>query len=266
MLTSRTISGLVALDDFDRFPDLNALVVEDRPIFGFTFLGTCFAYMSERVFLTAAHCVRGASKQQIGVFRSGDGRFSITAADDVVCHPRADLAIVHLAKVAPARLGGIDFTDTEVSPFRGNLAPVEPGTDFVAYGFPEDVFNQSKSRHRTQNVVARVFKGHFQRFLKHRSYLGYEYEAGELSVPCPAGLSGGPLYPVNQRGLLFGMVTENLESYTTVQEIETTEADGRINRVEHRRVINYGIALMLRDVHGWIHEQLEARRWWIRPT
>jgi len=28
----------------------------------------------------------------------------------------------------------------------------------------------------------RLFKGHFQRFLEHRSFAGYRYAAGELSI------------------------------------------------------------------------------------
>ncbi len=257
----RIMGGLVALRNPEEILTTGgSIAVEGWSLHGYSFLGSSFAYMSSRVFLTAAHCVMAAGGSQIGVFVPEPRGLTITAADDVVVHPEADLAIVRVAD-APPPDPLFQITEHELGPFRGNLAAAAPGTDYVAYGFPEDVFDRS-ARLRSPTVVARTFKGYFQRFLQHRSHLGYAYEAGELSTPCPAGLSGGLLYPADHPGLLFGMVTENLESYTTLEEIEERTKAGEVARIENRRVITYGIALMLEPVHTWIHEQLEERGWY----
>lgn len=256
----RIIGGLVALRNPEETLADGSISVEGRPLPGYLFLGSCFAYMSPRIFLSAAHCVMASRGLQIGVFVPNAQGLTITAAEEVIVHPEADLAIVRIVD-APPPDPLFQVPEHEVGPFRGNLAAAVPGTDYVAYGYPEDVFDRAPRR-RGRAVVARTFKGHFQRFLLHRSHLGYAYEAGELSTPCPAGLSGGPLYPADHPGLLFGMVTENLESYTTLEEVEELTKAGEVVRVESRRVITYGIALMLDDVHTWIHERLRERGWY----
>lgn len=59
------------------------------------------------------------------------------------------------------------------------------GEDFFAYGFPEDLLFGSGGS------PARLFTGHYQRFFDFDSPHHHRYVAGEMSVPCPAELSGG---------------------------------------------------------------------------
>lgn len=83
----------------------------------------------------------------------------------LIRQPGVDLAILVLQE---------EYTPS-VQPFRdfgGNFAW---GEDFIAYGFPEDVFAVG-----TPLPTARMFKGHFQRYMHHRSEMVL---SRELAVP-----------------------------------------------------------------------------------
>jgi hypothetical protein len=124
----------------------------------------------------------------------------------------------------------------------------ELGDDFVAYGLPEDAAGPNAS-----TPVPRVFRGYYQRFVHYQSPLGYEYLAAELNIACPAGLSGGPLFR-REGFILVGMATENLQVSTTLDSLEEVESGGSVRREVSRRVVEYGIGLMLRDVEPWLQE------------
>src|SRR5436305_455579 len=72
----------------------------------------------------------------------------------------------------------------QITPFWGAVATHGLGEDFVAYGYPESIFGSD-----ARQPTPRLFKGHYQRFLHYRSFMGYHYDAGELSIGVPAGLS-----------------------------------------------------------------------------
>lgn len=201
------------------------------------FLGTCFAFRSTHRFLTAAHCVRGLEPSVTGIFSPKAQRLQLVSSISV--HPTADVAVIEA--VTPLRFDMEPFLDLVQGPHK-------IGADFVAYGFPEDVFGHTPPR-----LTQRLFKGHFQRFFPYKSHLGHEYLAGELSIGCPAGLSGGPVFnEFDDMYRVFGVVTENHESYTALDAVEELDSDGRCHRHTYTKVINYGVCAMLYDLQEWL--------------
>jgi hypothetical protein len=82
----------------------------------------------------------------------------------------------------------------------------------------------------------------------------YEYEAMELSIPCPWGLSGGPVFDRQRPGEVTAMVTENVETATLVDEETRVTSGGAVEAYLYRRVINYGVALLLHPHIDWIEK------------
>jgi hypothetical protein len=126
------------------------------------------------------------------------------------------------------------------------------GDDFLAIGFPASVEGSPPKPRPTP----RLFKGHFQRIFEHESDFGFSYLAGELSMPAPHGLSGGPVFSL-QRGRVLGVVAENLETTNLRHSQETVEEDGSTTRVERLGVINYGICVMVQAIEAWAEEIIE---------
>lgn len=67
--------------------------------------------------------------------------------------------------------------------YPGRGQPLIDCGDFIAFGCPSEATGD----------VARFFKGHFQRCFRYSDPAGRSYFAGEMSIPVPAGMSGGPL-------------------------------------------------------------------------
>lgn len=213
-----------------------------------TFLGSCFAFRHNTHFLTAAHCLGKFESLELGIMTPGHG--VLKNVRSVLRHPSADLAIVETS--------GIQAAGDEVAPFTGIVSDWALGEDFFAYGYPADVLGLE-----SQRPTPRLFKGHFQRFLRFESQIGspfYSYVAGELSISCPAGLSGGPLFrPLESKFLgqrVAAIVTENLRSTTTLESLESVEASGKRTTIRHEQLIQYGVALMLSPVAKWIDEHI----------
>ncbi|MDD1779529.1 MAG: hypothetical protein LUQ65_15305, partial [Candidatus Helarchaeota archaeon] len=159
-------------------------------------------------------------------------------------HPNADIALLRMP------VGTING----VSPFLDSAGGYALGEDFITYGFPEDISFSDNSN--ASQPTPRLFRGYFQRFFDYRSYMGYRYIAGELNIPCPAGLSGSPLFRAYNQSMVTGMVTENIESTTMLDEIEDTQKDGKTIEKIFRKVITYGICLMLHDVRDWLDNNI----------
>jgi Trypsin-like peptidase domain len=206
------------------------------------FLGTCFAFRHRNYFLTADHCVRDRKIAALSVAHPFEGVFTRIAT--IHSHPTADLAVVTLANQ------GKDKTE----PFLDLAANYGLGEEFVAYGFPEDTIGPNEGQ-----PTARLFRGYYQRFMEHKSHMGYAYVAGELSMPCPGGLSGGPLFRPGAPKMITGLVTENLEATTLLDSEESTLHDGTQVHEHYRRVINYGVALMLAELADWINQYVPTR-------
>ena len=205
---------------------------------GLIVLGTAFAFRQPTTFLTAAHCVSGVGDNlQVLMFApGGEVGFKVKEA---VKHPSADISIIETQ----------DSRD-DVTPFWNFVSNYEWGEEFIAFGYPEDIFGERRS------VTPRLFRGYFQRIYAHRSYRGYEYKAAELSIGAPAGLSGGPLFRPGAPAMLTGFVTENLESTTVLHSIEERERDGNITRDRYQKVLTYGVALLLDGVEEWLNERV----------
>jgi hypothetical protein len=91
--------------------------------------------------------------------------------------------------------------------------------------------------------------------MKHSSHMGYTYAAGEISTACPAGLSGGPLFRMIADQFAIGLATENIEAATELHAEENIIEDGKpIRDVITKRVVSYGVALMLASVEEWIND------------
>src|SRR5438093_351475 len=171
--------------------------------------GTCFAFRHRNVLLTAAHCV--PEGQDVFVWMNTPERRTPTRAD-VCLHPSADLAVL--------RVPALDEDET-VANYVLNLGPAEMRLygDFQSFGYP--VEGPSDLRAVGQQPTARLFKGHFQRYFVHESHTdGLKYWAGEMSIPAPAGLSGGPVCWPGDPPQLCGLVTTNLETYAILDSVE----------------------------------------------
>jgi hypothetical protein len=101
--------------------------------------------------------------------------------------------------------------------------------------------------------TARLFRGHFQRGLRYIRG-NYEYEAGEMSIPSPAGLSGGPLFRPHDFNYVTAVATENVQSTTYVGRIEEVTKEGVVERHVERDVAQYGIAAVLAPLSEWLDE------------
>jgi hypothetical protein len=208
------------------------------------FLGSCFSFRTRDRFITAAHCVRGLDAAAIGVFAPKAEKTHII--DSMMIHPKADVAILRARALLPRH---------EIEPFVGLVSQSAVGDNFMAYGFPEDVFGPTARR-----PTPRLFKGHFQRYFPHESHLGYNYFAGEMSIGCPAGLSGGPVFADDSAEVyrVHGVVTENLRSTTVLDAIEEHASEGKTSRQVYREVINYGLCVMLGELGQWLDKHAPA--------
>ena len=213
-------------------------------------LGTCAAFRQPHIALTAAHVVKDVPKPtriRINYPRTGLMR----GIREVLLHPEADVAIL-LSRPN----GDDDFHGYPEGAFTDFVPPSGLGEDVLAYGFPVEGPGTEPARPKP---TPRLFKGHYQRFFEFDSPGGYSYGAGELSIPAPAGLSGGPAFRPEAPSFLTGIVTTNSESYSTLDWQEETR--GEVTRIEsHHKVISYGIVAILSLVHDWLDEHIPHRK------
>ena len=206
------------------------------------FAGTCFGFRHPDYYVTAAHCVAGSEEVLVSQSASTDKAntlaIRLVQASEILQHDEADLAVL---RVDPRVAGPI------TEPFPGHLVSnYALGEDFMAYGYPEDVYGPNPQR-----PAPRLFKGHYQRFMGHRSQMGYSYPAAELSFGCPAGLSGGPLFRPGAHSVVVAVAAENIESTTGADFEEEVTGEARI---VYRRVLTYGVAVLLEPLRDWLAE------------
>lgn len=241
--------GSLIIMAFNPLAAVGIVSVSDEK-FGRRMSGTCFLFRFNHIALTAAHCVQlEATDTQLVL--PGLGRVAqVTRIDR---HPTADIAVLF------TELGPQDTTTGVPDPaFQGCPSNWGLGESFVAYGFPEEI-NPDGSALTAQ---PRLFQGHYQRFFNYESSGGFRYVAGEMSIPAPGGLSGGPLFRA-PHAIATGMVTANHDSYSIVDSIDEVDDNGRRYRQESRRIISYGVALMLSSVQPWLKEIIPEREGWV---
>lgn len=221
----------MSLDFFPRFA--TGPVFFAPPDGAWEFSGTGAMYVRPYVILTAAHCVPDVVGATFA-FRSPMERFA-RVADQVIRHPTIDLAAIVTSKDAKAPPNGV-YNEIGHS--------LVDGGDFIAFGYPAE-----ENTH-----VPRLFKGHYQRHFEYRSPAGQRYFAAELSVPAPAGLSGGPVSNARRPQVLDAIVTTNHDSSLVIDSYEEEERDGTKSRGKITRVVPYGIAAMLvaSEVQTWV--------------
>ena len=210
---------------------------------------------SDRVILTASHCVPT-------VYDYFQARFPWEGFDrqivsEVRRHPTADLALLFCEGEETWHDNGYP-----VHAFWDGVDNIGLGEDAYAYGFPavgEPVVGDL--------YPPRLFKAYYQRIFRGPwSPGGLRYVAAELSIPAPGGLSGSPLFRPGAEQMVTGLVTANLQSYAITDSIEEVDDDGRIYRQEARKVVSYGLALMLTGVADWLNDNTElgpGRNGWV---
>jgi hypothetical protein len=218
--------------------------------------GTCFGFRHDEIALTAAHCVPADPDVPLYVVGAGG---SATRVVHVERHPDADIAALLTAD--PGSLRGMAGTAQHA--FWDGVSNWSIGEEFLAYGYPTEGPNPASLRSAAapnhDTPVPRLFVGHFQRFFFYESPSGFKYEAGEMSIPAPGGLSGGPLFRRGAPPMVTGLVTANHDSYAITDSVEDVEDEGRTFRLESRRVISYGVALMLSGVAEWLNDLTPLR-------
>jgi hypothetical protein len=113
----------------------------------YAFAGSCFGFRHPDWWLTAAHCVVEAEASEMRLVAPQRGEPKVV---EIERHPEADVGLIH-----------VDWgTKRCPEPFWGFVGNYGLGEDFFAFGYPESVFGPD-----SRMPTARLFKGHFQRFL-----------------------------------------------------------------------------------------------------
>lgn len=204
-----------------------------------TYGGTCFAFRRPDVVLTAAHCAPDDAEIWVSFPRRGRCK-----AIRVVKHPIADVAMIFTAADDQAEAKG--FSERAFWNFVANW---ELGEEFLAYGYPIEGPFQG-----TSSPTPRLFVGHYQRFMWFEAPNNTRYLAGEMSIPAPGGLSGGPVFRRQAQPMLTGLVTSNIESYSVLNSVADIDDSGRLYKEESRRIIQYGLAVMLSKLQEWLDD------------
>jgi hypothetical protein len=157
-------------------------------------------------------------------------------------HPTADIAMLEGDETE----GGVPYPTIGLHRFTGTYGV---GDEIVTFGFPV-----GGTLVEPDEPTPRMFRGFTQRIGDFASGGSEPYRAYELSFPAPAGLSGGPIFPLSAPDRVFAMVTGLLESYTIADEQVIEQTQDHTHRMEARRIISYGMALGLWQFEQWLNE------------
>lgn len=214
------------------------------------FTGSCAAFTSREVFLTAAHCAPPDEDLEVtALIEGGTARTVI----DRAYHPTSDLALL---RTEPHTEPGLTAALSNQIYRRYSAAVLEDGGQFICAGFPGELPSPTGV---INHPISRVIRGHFQRWFRYTDPGGRSYFAFELSCPAPAGLSGSVIAYTNAPDVAVAVVTANHDAYTLIDRLEDVDRDGRTVREQINRVVSYGIAAGLHGQEAWLDETL--RRW-----
>jgi hypothetical protein len=200
--------------------------------------GTCAKYVLPHVAVTAKHNVPEGPEAYAVSIPSTKEFWSV---EQIVRDPEADLAVV---------VGAPYDAMFPNQVYTGVHAGLIDGGDFAAYGYPFE----------GEGAVGRLFKGHFQRYMGYKDTFRNSYFAGELSIPAPRGLSGGPVSYAHTLDQLAAVVTANIDSYLVEDAYEEEVDKDHVRRGEIRRIVAYGIAVMLPPKANWLNEIVDSAR------
>lgn len=191
------------------------------------YLGSCFSVIEPTIFLTAAHCIRRIPLKELWVNHFGGPEPNLfTKVHRIEWVDEYDLAIFETD--APRAQWS--------NPFKTLRYSADFGEEVCAFGYPQDFMSQVAGKE-----TARLLRGSIQRpfgFERHDR----KYSAYELSFPCPPGLSGSPLFLAEDPSTVIGIVTENFETYTLIDEYVHEKRPSEKIYYESRKVITYGVA------------------------
>lgn len=231
---------------FDPLGAVGAVIAVDNAGIA-TFTGTCFLFRHSHCAVTAAHCVpETAHEFRIELPRLGRAQRVV----ELHRHPQADVAVLLSEPV--------DADDGQGYPaeaFWDAVGNWGLGEQYMIYGFP----SEGPTPDAPNAPTPRAFVGHFQRFFDYVSPSGYRYLAAELSGEAPSGLSGGPIFRQAAPQMLTGVVTANLDSYAVTDSMEEVRDGGSVYRLESRRVVSYGVGLVLSSVTDWLKQVVPDR-------
>lgn len=213
---------------------------------GVVMSGSAFLFRHDDVVVTAGHCVREDAPFTTVFFPRANQYLRV---ESVERHPSADIAVL-FAKPKVRSGDRVGYPDVA---FWDGVSNWTLGEQVYAYGYP------SEGGGATQAMTPRLFVGHYQRFFEYASAPDApSYLAGELSFPAPGGLSGSPLFRPGAQQMVTGIVTANYESYAITDSVDEVRVDGSRYQLESRKVISYGLALMLSYVSDWLSEVIPA--------
>ena len=210
------------------------------------FLGSSFAFQWANYFLSASHVVEGREPDQIGIVIPS--RPITFAVRRIIRHPEADVCLLE------AEAG------SDCDPFNWIGDPQGTvGLTFEAFGYPSDVGMWGDE---DKVPKPRLFRGHIQRQMRHQSHMPYRYQAAELNIPAPRGLSGGPAYvwmntSQGEYPVILGVVAENLKSYTVARPPEVGPYGVPLG-TPVEEVVQYGVLVLLAPLFDWLMEHIPA--------
>lgn len=218
------------------------------------FLSSCFMLRWGSFFVAPSHGVRALNPSQI---RVSSATLPMTEPEEITHHGVADICVL--------RLPQFDYEPGDC--FWGIADEYEPGEAFHALGWPDDCLPGIVAARGVPLpesdppwAKVRLLSGTYQRFIpQHLSAHGLMSLVGELSVPCPLGLSGGPLFRPQTPPIVAGMVIGNLQTQSEPHSRAYVEKDGTVRGEQHNRVLEYGVALMLDHVANWLDEHIPPR-------
>lgn len=220
-----------------------AMIVRDQAA---AYLGTCFPFRWANVFLTARHCVEGIDPTELVIDTQYRRQLRVVAIHH---HADADVSML----ITDRESGGVPYPFFDAKP----TGTYHVGEEFAAFGFPEGgTFDEPSNR-----PTPRVFRGYVQRSATFSSGGSNPYTAFELSVAAPSGLSGGPVFEPTEGNGVFGVVTGNIDTYTTETETSEVDVSGKVHTTSVRRIISYGMALSIPFVSEWLREVSPAPYW-----
>lgn len=218
----------------------------------FKWLGTAFAFRDGSHFLTASHCVPSElppeSRLTVSLASGVAGMGFVGRVRSFVRHQTADLAVLTVEGDPPGAL------EAAADPFSSvGFAGREIAEEFLAFGYP--MSREPAPTFPGIGPTMRVFVGHYQRIYPYRDD-SHEFEAAELSVAAPEGLSGAPVFNRERPSEVQAVVVGNREERTERTYEEKFDDAGEKHTHVAYSIVSYGVAVLLDPLRDWLDEHV----------